>query len=583
MEITSKLKWNTWGEINWKKVDLQVFKLQKRIYRASLRGDKKLVRKLQHMMASSHYGKLLATRKVTQENKGKKTAGIDEVKSLNPVERLELVKNLKLDGTSQPVRRVWIPKPGRKENRPLGIPTIKERVKQTLLKLALEPEWEAVFEPNSYGFRPGRSCHDAIAAIFANINKKPKYVLDGDISKCFDCINHETLLRKLNTFPKFSRQIKSWLKSGVVNFSKWASRKGYSRTDSGVPQGGTISPLLANIALHGLEKHIQNHFPNDKKGRWIDSLKFYKRAFQSPRFIRYADDFVILCEELEPIIKCKELVETWLSEIGLELKPSKTRIAHTLEKLENEQAGFQFLGFEIRQFKVGKHHSGKTTSRKLLGYKTIIRPSTESVKAHYLELDQWFDLMKAVDAVALIKQLNPIIRGWCNYQSPWHSSETFSKVKNLMWARQWRWAKRRHPKKNRKWIAKKYFGGSNQWSFVSKSGENTLQLLCHTDFPASVKWVKVEGCRTPYEGDEVYWSKRVGDNYLTIDPQKSRLLKKQKGKCAFCGLNFKPSDQIEKHHITKWSEGGNNADKNLLLLHLHCHDQIHSSKVDATN
>lgn len=583
MAITSKLKWNTWGKINWKTVEFQVFKLQKRIYRASLQGDKKLVRKLQHMMVSSYYGKLLAARKVTQQNKGKKTAGIDGVKSLKPTERMELVSKLKLDGNSQPTRRVWIPKPGKKEKRPLGIPTILERVKQSLLKLALEPEWEAVFEPNSYGFRMGRSCHDAIAAIFTNINKKPKYVLDADISKCFDCINHEALIKKLNTFPKLSRQIKAWLKSGVIDFSKWAERKGYNNTSEGVPQGGAISPLLANIALHGLEQHIENNFPNDKKGRWIESWKNYKRTFQSPRIIRYADDFVILCEELEPVIKCKELVENWLKEIGLELKPSKTRLCHTLEKFENEEPGLHFLGFEIKQFQVGKHHSGKTTSKKPLGFKTIIRPSKEKVKVHYEQLNQWCNKMKAVDASALIKQLNPIIRGWCNYQSPWHTKETFSKVKNLMWSRLWRWAKRRHPNKNRKWIAKKYFGGSKQWSFVSRSGTNSLELLCHTDFPASVKWVKVEGIRTPYDGDETYWSKRIGDNYQTIDPQKARLLKKQKGKCAHCGLSFKPEDLIEKHHILMKSKGGNNADNNLLLLHLHCHDQIHQNKVDVTN
>ena len=290
MEITSKLKWNTWEEINWKAVEFQVFKLQKRIYRASLQGDKKLVHKLQRMMVSSYYGKLLATRKVTQENKGKKTAGVDGVKALKPKERLKLAKNLKLDGKSQPTRRVWIPKPGKKQRRPLGIPTILERVKQTLLKLALEPEWEAVFEPNSYGFRPGRSCHDAIAAIFASINKKPKYVLDADISKCFDCINHQALLRKIKTFSLASRQIKAWLKSGVIDFSNWAERKGYNSTSEGTPQGGSISPLLANIALHGLEKHIENNFPNDEKGRWIDSWKIYRKQFQSPRLIRYSQE-----------------------------------------------------------------------------------------------------------------------------------------------------------------------------------------------------------------------------------------------------------------------------------------------------
>ena len=583
MEITSKLKWNTWEEINWKTVESQVFKLQKRIYRASLQGDKKLVRKLQRMMVNSYYVKLLATRKVTQENKGRKTAGVDGIKALKPHQRLKLVQNLKLNGKSQPTRRVWIPKPGKKERRPLGIPTILERVKQTLLKMALEPEWEAVFEPNSYGFRVGRSCHDAIAAIFVNINKKPKYVLDADISKCFDRINHKALLRKINTTPKFSRQIKAWLKSGVIDFSKWAQRKGYNPTREGTPQGGTLSPLLANIALHGLEKHIETNFPSDNGGRWIDSWKNYKKTFQSPRLIRYADDFVILCEELKPITKCKELVEEWLKDIGLELKPSKTRIAHTLEKLNDQQAGFHFLGFEIRQFKVGKHHSGKTTAKKPLGFKTIIRPSKETVKAHYQSINQWCDRMKAVNAAALIKQLNPIIRGWCNYQSPWHSKESFSKAKHLTWVRLWRWARRRHPKKSKKWIINKYFGGSTKWSFIYKNGENTLELLCHADFPASVKWIKVEGTRTPYDGDVLYWSKRIGDNYQTIDPQKSRLLKKQKGKCAHCGLNFKPSDHMEKHHVMKKSKGGNNHDKNLLLVHLHCHDQIHSCKVDATS
>ena len=145
-----------------------------------------------------------------------------------------------------------------------------------------------------------------------------------------------------------------------------------------------------------------------------------------------------------------------------------------------------------------------------------------------------------------------------------------------MWYRLRRWAKRRHPKKNWKRIANKYFGGSKHWSFISKSGKNPLELLCHSDFPASVKWVKVEGSRTPYDGDEVYWSKRMGDNYQTIDPQKSRLLKKQRGRCAHCGLSFKQEDHIEKHHILKKSKGGNNTDKNLLLVHLHCHDRIHS-------
>lgn len=455
------------------------------------------------------------------------------------------------------------------------------------MKLALEPEWEAKFEGNSYGFRPGRNCHDAIAAIFININKKPKYVLDADITKCFDKINHKKLLEKVNTFPKFRRQIKRWLKSGAIDFSQWPEEKRYSETTEGTPQGNIISPLLANIALHGMEECLEEEFPGDKDGKLKGAIKRLGHRISVPRLIRYADDFVILCEDLEIIRRCKQIIEEWLIEMGLELKPSKTRISHTLEKLEEEE-GFQFLGFEIRQFKVGKHHSGKKSISKdkkagkdnLLGFKTIIKPSKNKIQTHYKVLKYWCDKMKAVKASALIKKLNPIIRGWSNYQSPWHSKKTFSKFKNLLWSRLWRWAKRRHSNKSRKWIARKYFRSPKNrrvWTFYSPNQKgDPLNLLCHSDFPASVKWVKIKGNRSPYDGDEIYWSKRLGNKYLTIDPQKSRLIKIQKGKCAYCKSSFKPDDKIEKHHLIPKIKGGHNIDKNLVLLHLNCHDHIYS-------
>ncbi|WP_365975508.1 reverse transcriptase N-terminal domain-containing protein [Moorena sp. SIO4G3] len=226
-----------WNKVNWRKLEMTVFKLQKRIYQASQRGDVRVVRKLQKTLMKSWSAKMIAVRRVTQENKGKRSAGIDGVKSLNSKQRLTLVANLKISKRAKPTRRVWIPKSQGTEKRPLGIPTMYDRALQTLAKQALEPEWEAKFEPNSYGFRPGRSCHDAIEAIFNSICKKPKWVLDADISKCFDKINHDALLTKLNTYPSLRRLIKSWLKAGVMD------KETFSTTDEGTPQGGVISPL----------------------------------------------------------------------------------------------------------------------------------------------------------------------------------------------------------------------------------------------------------------------------------------------------------------------------------------------------
>ena len=225
-----------WNEINWKQLERRVFKLQKRIYKASQRGDVKSVRRLQKTLMNSWSAKCLAVRRVTQDNQGKKTAGIDGKKLLTPVQRLTLVTNLKPEGKAKPTRRIWIPKPGTEEKRPLGIPTIADRASQALVKQTLEPEWEAKFEPNSYGFRPGRASHDAIEAIHKAINKQDKYVLDADISKCFDRINHEALLSKLDTYPRIRRQIKAWLKSGVLD------GKELYPTEEGTPQGGVITP-----------------------------------------------------------------------------------------------------------------------------------------------------------------------------------------------------------------------------------------------------------------------------------------------------------------------------------------------------
>ena len=553
-----------WKHLNWRKLEKVVFKLQKRIYKASQRGDVKAIRRLQKTLMKSWYARCLAVRRVTQDNAGKKTAGVDGVKSLSPVARLKLVKNLKLGSKVKPTRRVWIPKPGTDEKRPLGIPTMYDRALQALVKLGLEPEWEARFEPNSYGFRPGRSCQDAVAAIFNAIRYVVKFVLDADIAKCFDRFDHEALLRKINTFPTIRRQIRSWLKSGVMD------GKQLFPTSEGTPQGGVISPLLANIALHGMEERIIQEFPK-KSGYLKNGVRI--GANNLPNIIRYADDFVILHEDITVVQRCREIISEWLKDMGLELKPSKTRLAHTLNKYEEEESGFNFLGFNIRQFPVGKYQSGENTQGKLLGFKTIITPSKGKQKIHYDRVASIIEDHKAAPQIALISHLNPVIIGWSNYYSTVVSSEAYSSQDNLMYSKLRAWSIRRHPNKSNGEVAKKYWQtiGGNNWVFATRQeGKNPMRLRSHSETPI-VRHVKVKGEASPYDGNQLYWSSRMG-THPEVSTRVATLLKKQKGKCTHCGLYFREEDVIEVDHIIPRSMGGKDEYKNLQLLHRHCHD-----------
>lgn len=553
-------KWNNWSDINWKVVERQVFKLQKRIYKASQRGDVKLVHRLQRLLTHSYYGKLWTTKRVTQDNQGKKTAGVDGIKELKPRQRLQLANSLKLGNKVKPTRRVWIPKPGRDELRPLGIPTIYERALQGLVKLALEPEWEALFEPNSYGFRPGRNAQDAIEAIFNSIKFKPKFVLDADIAQCFDKINHSVLLDKLKTYPTLRNQIRAWLKCGVLEQGE------FSTTNEGTPQGGVISPLLANIALHGMEERIK---------AYARTLKGEKaKNEQALSLIRYADDFVILHENREIVLKCQEIISEWLNKLGLTLKDSKTKISHTLKE-DNGNIGFDFLGFTVRQFPVGKDHSGKFHGLPLM-FKTIIKPSKEKVKVHTEKCNQVIRKHKNSPQAALIKELNPIIRGWCNYNAFVCSKETFSSLDAINYLQLKRWAERRHSLKNNHWVANKYWHSidNRNWVFSSKTksqeGERLVKLRTHSQTPI-VKRIKVQNKRSPFDGDMVYWASRMG-RHPFMDTRKATLLKKQKGKCNHCELHFQDGDLLEVDHIIPKSQGGKDTYQNLQLLHRHCHD-----------
>jgi RNA-directed DNA polymerase len=497
---------------------------------------------------------------VTQDNAGKKTAGVDGVASLAPPQRLALANDLRaLNRVARPVRRVWIPKPGTTEQRPLGIPTMRERAAQTVVRLALEPEWEAHFEPNSYGFRPGRSVHDAIEAIFKVTRFKPKFVLDADIAACFDQISHAALLRKLNTFPFLRRVIRRWLKAGV-----WDGVD-FKPTEAGTPQGGALSPLLANIALHGLETHIRSAFRNEFM---VHGLRYRE---WKPAVVRYADDFVVLHEDRGVIEQVQQMAATWLEQMGLELKPSKTRICHTLDSTSGVQVGFDFLGFNVRQIAVGRHRSGENGHDQRMGFKVFIKPSKAAQKKHLKDLRTIVHRNRTAPQEKLVTELNLSITGWCNFNSRAVSKKVFNRMDNLLYYKLHRWGRRRHNNKNGHWVIDRYWfsDGIRKWNFGQPGGVR-LRKHNHTLIE---RHVKVHGDASLYDGNILYWASRMG-RHPELSPGRAYLLKQQKGRCAICGLLFTNMQEVvENDHRVPRSRMGSDALHNRQLLHGHCHDQ----------
>ena len=431
-----------------------------------------------------------------------------------------------------------------------------DRAHQTLVKSALEPEWEAKFELHSYGFRPGRSVHDAIGAIFNGICQQPKYVLDADIAGCFKNIAHAPLLAKLQTFPLLRRTVKAWLNAGVLEDSVFAP------TEAGTPQGGCISPLLANVALHGMEQAVQEG---------------YARGHTTPKpiLVRYADDLVVFFPTREGIERAKGVLQRWLAKMGLELKPSKTRICHTLEPVDGTPAGFDFLGFNVRQYRVGASRSGRSHGKRL-GFKTLIRPSTAAVKRHRHALHQLVVTSVGLTQKALIGQLNLRIRGWSNYYRHVVSKRTFNDCDYQLFPLLLRWATRRHPRKSATWRVRRYWRTikGDHWSFAT--AEDT-QLARHAAVPIR-RHVLVRGAASPYDGNLLYWARRLQQQHpLTRGSTLGRLLARQHGKCGYCGLYFLDDAHIEIDHWIPRSLGGDDRLSNLMALHRHCHDKRHAT------
>ncbi|MDJ0578680.1 reverse transcriptase domain-containing protein [Crocosphaera sp.] len=559
----SKAQEAEWVQLDWGNIQYKVSKLQSKIYESSLKGDKKSVVKYQKILINSHNAKLLAVRRVTQDNQGKRIAGIDGQTVISNDELIKSAGTLKLDGKSQPLRRVEILSDKGKVGN-LEIPTIEDRAKQILAKLALEPEWEAKFEPNSYGWRPGKNCQDAVKAIELQIRRKPKFVCQVDISGCFDKIKHSAILEKCRTFPIMERQIRAWLKSGVMNDGV------FHKSDKVTPQGEVISPLLANIALNGMEEHISEKFPTEKTkiGKSEGKIKEICEA----RLIRYANDFVIFHEEEQVIIKVKEEVEAWLSQRGLTLNPEQTRIGHTLIEYNGEKPGLEFLGFSIRTFKVGKYKSEKKANGEPLLTLTKVKPSEKSIKRFTKRVKEILDQGHDKKPKLMINRLSWLIREWANYfKTGSHSWETFQELQyHLLNKLYLNWGKKRFSKKGLGYISKKIFHPSktSKYTFGWKENGKTYTVPTLYEFPCT-PYVKVQGNRSPYDGDWEYWNERM-INHPETPKDIASGLKKQKGKCYLCNMNLTVEDKMEIYY--KNGDRKNNRKDNKFVVHSYCRD-----------
>jgi RNA-directed DNA polymerase len=539
-----------WNAINWRKANRVIRNLRHRIFRASAEGDLKKVRSLQKLMLRSYSNILVSVRRVTQINKGKNTPGVDKMLVKTPTARSRLADDLSCftPWKARPVRRVYIPKLNSKKKRPLGIPTIRCRCLQAMVKNALEPYWEARFEGISYGFRPGRSTHDAIARVYTltRPHSKKKWVVDADIKGAFDNIGSKFLERAIGSFPG-KELIKQWLKAGYME-------EGITHeTTAGVPQGGVISPLLFNIALHGAESALGIRYNNWGQNR-------SKRAI-----VRYADDMVAFCESKEDAEEVVQILKDWLKERGLELSPEKTKIRHLSD-------GFDFLGFNIRQY-MSQH--ART------GWKLLIKPSKGSVQRLRDKLRKTWYSLKGQNVSTIVWRLNPIIRGWSNYYRIGVACETFSKLDSWIFRREVRYVNHTHPKKSNNWKKARYWrklipNKRGNWVFGDK--QKGLYLLKFSWFTIE-RHVLVKGRASPDDPKlREYWQKRNAVKTKDLMPSRKRMAREQVGICPVCSESLFNDEELQVHHKKPIKAGGKDTYSNLQLLHLYCHQQIHSMR-----